>query len=224
MPKPTLQNIAPDKRDRVVREAARLFAERGYEAADMAALAERCGIAKGSLYNYFTSKDELYRYVCEDGLQRSRAAVWGGVDPSWELFRVLEHTFRAGVEFAREHPELVRLYLSVGTVGLEETVGELSAKVEGPTAERLKALLRDAAAQGRVRAEVDVPLAAWQINNAYVMLLSALVSDHFKVRLRAYLELEGRLTHARIAELCERTLAELRASLASPTPQSRRSP
>lgn len=223
MPKPTLLNIAPDKRGRVVREAARLFAERGYEAADMAALAERCGIAKGSLYNYFASKDELYRYVCQDGLQRSRAAVWGGVHPSWDLFRVLEHTFRAGVDFAREHPELVRLYLSVGTVGLEETVGELSAEVEGPTAERLKALLRAAAEQGRVRADLDVPLAAWQINNAYVMLLSALVSDHFRVRLREYLEIQGRLTHARIAELCERTLRELRASLTVPTTTSRRS-
>lgn len=221
MPKATLQNISSDKRERLLREAALLFAERGYEQADMAALADRCGIAKGSLYTYFSSKDELYRYVCRDGLERSRRAVWGGVDPSWDVFRVVAHTFEAGVAFAREHPELVRLYLSVGAVGLEELTSELSAEVEGPTAQRLKKLLEDGVQAGTVRADVDVPLAAWQINNAYVLLLASLVAEHFKIRLREYLDLRGRVTHAVASELCARTVRMIHASLVNPATQTR---
>lgn len=221
MPKQTLQNIPAEKRERVLREAAALFAERGFESADMAALAERCGISKGSIYTYFSSKDALYLHVCRDGLGRSRSAVWGGVDPSWDVFAVVAHTFRAGVAFARERPELIKLYLSVASVGLEKMAAELSDEVERPTAERWKQLLKAGIAAGSVRKDLDVPLAAWQINNAYVMLLAALVSEHFKIRLRAYLELPGRLSEKQTSVLCDRAIELIGESLRNPSPQGK---
>ncbi len=221
MPKQTLLNITAEKRERVLSEAAKLFAERGFEAGDMAALAERCGIAKGSLYTYFASKDELYLYVCRDGLARSRAAVWGTVDPSWDVFRVLEHTFHAGVAFARRHPELVALYLSVASVGLEGAAVKVSDDVERPTAERWTSLLRAGVDAGIVRADLDVPVTAWQINNAYVMLVAALVSEHFRIRLRAYLDLPRTLTAKQATALCARVIAHVAAGL-RPPPATRR--
>ena len=59
MPKDTLDKIKPAKREKLLSEAAKLFAQRGYNQADMAELATRAGVAKGSLYNYFDSKQEL---------------------------------------------------------------------------------------------------------------------------------------------------------------------
>lgn len=221
MPKQTLHKITAEKRERVLREAAKLFAERGFEAADMAALAERCGIAKGSLYTYFASKDELYRYVCRDGLARSRAAVWGGVDPAWDVLRVLEHTFRAGVDFARKHPELVALYLSVASIGLEAAAADLSDEIERPTADRWKALVRQGVDAGVLRADLDVEITAWHINNTYVMLLAALVAEHFRIRLRVYLGGSRRVTAPQAEALCERVIEQLAASLRSPRPARR---
>jgi TetR/AcrR family transcriptional repressor of nem operon len=45
--------------DRLRQAATELFAERGYDGTSMADIAERIGIAKASLYNYYSSKDEL---------------------------------------------------------------------------------------------------------------------------------------------------------------------
>jgi len=56
MPKETFSRIAEDKRERLLDEAARLFAARGFNRADMAELAHRARIAKGSLYTYLDSK------------------------------------------------------------------------------------------------------------------------------------------------------------------------
>ena len=53
------------RRDEIVEEATRLFAERGYEGASMADLAERVGIRKASLFHHFASKDVLYAAVLE---------------------------------------------------------------------------------------------------------------------------------------------------------------
>src|SRR5215467_907739 len=53
------------RRDEILDEATRLFAERGYEGASMADLAERVGLRKASLFHHFPSKDVLYAAVLE---------------------------------------------------------------------------------------------------------------------------------------------------------------
>src|ERR1700733_5318792 len=53
------------RREEILEEATRLFAERGYEGASMADLAERVGLRKASLFHHFASKDVLYAAVLE---------------------------------------------------------------------------------------------------------------------------------------------------------------
>ena len=53
------------RRDAILDEATGLFAERGYEGASMAHLAERVGLRKASLFHHFASKDLLYAAVIE---------------------------------------------------------------------------------------------------------------------------------------------------------------
>ena len=53
------------RRDLILEAATRLFAERGYEGASMADLAESVGLRKASLFHHFASKDALYNAVFE---------------------------------------------------------------------------------------------------------------------------------------------------------------
>ena len=62
------------RKDEIIAEATRLFAERGYEGASMGDLAERVGLRKASLFHHFASKDVLYTTVLGqlvDGVQRA---------------------------------------------------------------------------------------------------------------------------------------------------------
>jgi AcrR family transcriptional regulator len=206
MPKGTLDNIAPQKRERVLREAALLFAEKGYAQTDMAQLAQRAGISKGSIYTYFDSKDELFLYVCRDGLERSRNAVWGGLAEEADIHATLDHVFRRGLAFAREYPEYVTLYLAVGTAGMERFADELSRSVEKPTADALKEKLVAGIEAGTVRADLDVEHAAWLINNTYVMLAAPLASRHFQIRMTEYLGGDGTPSMPEMGRHLERTL------------------
>lgn len=206
MPNKTFDNIPPAKRERILRQAALFFAERGYVQTDMAELARRCHISKGSIYTYFDSKEALYLHVCRDGLERSRQAVWADVDPGWDIFKLVEHVFQRGVSFAGEHPEYVTLYLSFAPPGMEVFAEQLSRDVELPTAQTLKACLRAGIEAGVVRPQLDVNQAAWLINNAYVMLLAALVSRHFRTRLAVYCDVDEELTDAVIDQQTQHSI------------------
>jgi AcrR family transcriptional regulator len=49
----------------VVQDAARVFAARGYDQTSVPQLAEELGIAAGSLYHYFGSKEQLLIAICD---------------------------------------------------------------------------------------------------------------------------------------------------------------
>lgn len=65
MARPQRPLDAKPRREEILDEATRLFAERGYEGTSMGDLAERVGMRKASLFYHFASKDELYAAVLE---------------------------------------------------------------------------------------------------------------------------------------------------------------
>ncbi|MDI6874469.1 TetR/AcrR family transcriptional regulator [Candidatus Solincola sp.] len=71
-------------RQAILRAAEELFSSKGYRETTVQEIAERAGLAKGTLYLYFRSKEELYLTVCVQGvsgfgenLEKVRAAARG---------------------------------------------------------------------------------------------------------------------------------------------------
>jgi TetR/AcrR family transcriptional regulator, cholesterol catabolism regulator len=63
------------KRDRILREAATLFHERGYLQTTVDAIAERLGATKPFVYYHFASKVDLLTEICERGTGDTLAAI-----------------------------------------------------------------------------------------------------------------------------------------------------
>ncbi|MBI5514690.1 MAG: TetR/AcrR family transcriptional regulator [Deltaproteobacteria bacterium] len=81
--KPRKREDAPrpagDKRDRILRAAVKVFARKGFYASRVSEIARAAGVADGTIYLYFKSKDELLTSLFEDRmvrlLERMRAAA-----------------------------------------------------------------------------------------------------------------------------------------------------
>src|SRR5882672_4530620 len=89
------------KRDAILRAAIDVFAERGYFNAQVADVARAAGVAAGTVYLYFESKDDLLVSIFErsmrDGLASGRAAVADLRDPRERLLRLARgHLARLG--------------------------------------------------------------------------------------------------------------------------------
>ncbi len=73
-----MSTVAPT-RERLLAAAREIVEEKGYGGASVVAIAERAGLASGTLYRHFSSKEELFvelfRAVCDREVQAMRAAA-----------------------------------------------------------------------------------------------------------------------------------------------------
>ncbi len=81
------------RREIILQEAAHLFREKGYPAANLRELARRAGIQGGSIYHHFASKQEilfqLMDHTMSDMIERLTARLEGAVTPLEKLQRLV---------------------------------------------------------------------------------------------------------------------------------------
>ena len=83
---------AGDKRDAILRAAIKVFARNGYFQSQVADVARVAGVAAGTVYLYFTSKDDLLASIFErtmsDAIAEGKAALAEVADPAERLRRI----------------------------------------------------------------------------------------------------------------------------------------
>lgn len=97
------------RRDSIVAEATKLFAEKGYDGASMADLAARVGLRKASLFHHFSSKERLYAAVLERPVQSVRGAMTGAAGTQGSLDERLDALCEALVGVLGAQPYAARL-------------------------------------------------------------------------------------------------------------------
>lgn len=101
----------PSKHQRLLETAAEEFARVGFERAAVDTIAERAGVAKGTVYLYFESKAALFRAVLGE-LHRRLAEIWPGGAAASDPVEGLRVLIRSQLELADEAPDLFRCYTS----------------------------------------------------------------------------------------------------------------
>ncbi len=226
MPKSTFGKLPPEKKDRVLAAATELFAERGFHRSEMDAIASRAGISKGSLYNYFKSKDELFLHICNTGIQGFRENVWREIPPHLDIFRQVEELFQRQVPLILAHPQNFQIYLNLASSGMRRFADRYTQKGEEFGALRLKALLREGITRGIVRPDLDVSHTAFLIHSLSLIFMASLVSQHFQIRFREYLGIQGKLDETAIKKNMRSMIHFIHQLLRPPVlaiPQRRRS-
>ena len=94
-----------DKKQTIVSAALRVFARKGYRAASIQEIAEEAGVAKGSIYLHFKSKDELALAAVADVYDRVRRRMAEleadeSLTPRERFIRQLEAQLAVGADYA----------------------------------------------------------------------------------------------------------------------------
>ncbi len=99
------------RKEQIVAEATRLFAERGYEGASMGDLAERVGLRKASLFHHFPSKDVLYATVLTELMDGVKAAIVSAAMAEGSFAERLDALTDALTEVLSAQPYAARLLM-----------------------------------------------------------------------------------------------------------------
>jgi AcrR family transcriptional regulator len=97
------------RRAEIVACAIEHFARFGYAGADLDAIAGVVGCSKGTLYNYFPSKEKLFG-ACVDHVIRGLSAIVQATDNGDALAQV-ENLVRSFLDYFHSHPQYVELLM-----------------------------------------------------------------------------------------------------------------
>ncbi len=111
MPTETFFNLPSDKRQLILDLAMEEFAENDYRNASISRLVSRAGIAKGSFYQYFDDKQDLYLYLLKLATDEKTAFFRNAPppDPATGFFGMLRWMFHQGFDFEFSNPRLAQV-------------------------------------------------------------------------------------------------------------------
>jgi AcrR family transcriptional regulator len=100
------------KRERIIEAGLKLFANESYQAVTMDRVAEAAGVAKGTLYLYFQSKEDLYLGILNDGMESTARNYQASVDPQADVKVRLRRAITLISEFYDQRRDLLRLMMT----------------------------------------------------------------------------------------------------------------
>jgi AcrR family transcriptional regulator len=111
MPTQTFNNLSEDKKNRILQAAINEFSQRNVKEAYLSNIVSDAKISRGSLYQYFLNREDLYTYVF-DKLRFERSEY---VKPAFKLYkdkpfiRFFEEFYLLDSEFLLMHPSHIEL-------------------------------------------------------------------------------------------------------------------
>lgn len=137
--------------------AAEEFGEKGFHEASVSSITRRAGVALGSFYTYFDSKDALFRALVADMSEKVRTSARSALTGDMGALEVERVALTAFLHFAAEHKEIYRI------IDEAEFVDPASYREHYETiAARIADRLRAGAASGEFRDGLG-ELEAWAV-------------------------------------------------------------
>lgn len=150
--------VKEDKGELIRQAAIRVFARYGFHDATAQQIAQEAGVAVGTLYNYFKSKDDILIHIFQTEVQERLALMQEIFSNGKPIRQQLRQAMDMHVERALQNKEIMRLFLGeelhLGGV-VEEHVHQLFKEIP----RRIAGLLEAAMARGELR-KTDPLLAA----------------------------------------------------------------
>lgn len=164
MPKQTFFNLPEDKQRLIEEAAVEEFAERGYEAASITQMVSRAGIAKGSFYQYFEDKHDLFMHLVNRVMEEKRTYFKDRQPPApgMDVFASLRWMFEAGFAYAATQS---RLNQAVSRVLFGEGLfmGDMFKEARHASAQMFIEMFQRAAEHGDIDVNIDPSVAAFVV-------------------------------------------------------------
>lgn len=186
--KKTFFNLPEEKQRQVLETAIEEFSEKGYEGASINMIVSKLGIAKGSIYQYFTNKKSLFLYIFEYAVEVVRKTLKQVKSETRDapVFERIKKSLLVGVDFIEQHPSIYRIYLKMMFEREAPFRQELLQRIRLFSSEYLTSLFTEGKERGEIRKDVDVKAAVFLLDAVMDRFLQAYTVPFLESGVRIY--------------------------------------
>lgn len=216
MPKQTFFNLPEVKKQKIIDLALEEFSNYSYDKASLSRIVTKAEIAKGSMYQYFVNKRDLYMYLLEMAAQEKLAYIQKRMDFRGDFFTSLKNAILVSTKFNLENPQLVRIIVNAMGPGTEGMLQELVVKSKELTLQFFQQMMEQSLQQGKVRSDVDFRLVAHLLYGILGVGLSDYLLELLGVDVRDLLlepKLAKNLSEEKIRQTTDMVVAILKSGL-----------
>lgn len=145
----------------ILKAAIRVFSEHGFDGAKMEYIAKEAGIGKGTIYEYFQSKEQLFEEILKFSIEEYRFGLKENMDEGETIEGKILNCSRYAAEFLNNHMDIVQIAMQVNMLSKEIRV-QLIAE-HATVLKHYTEMVKVAKAKGELRADLDEELATYCI-------------------------------------------------------------
>jgi AcrR family transcriptional regulator len=221
MPTNTFFALPAARRERLVREAIVEFSEHSYSEASLSQVAQRARIPKGSFYQYFEDKLDLYRWLVTEEAPRHKREFMGAAGPARDFWIGFEILIERGMAFLVEYPRLARLTAAAADPAASVEVRGLHRAICQAGVAELRERLEQGVASGAIQnPDLDLAVATRLVAAIVGPGLTDVVLEELGAELHEVLgsdSLRRRLSSTRRRRLAHQAVLLIRGGLGSLT-------
>lgn len=179
MPKATFFNLPLEKRERITEVIIDEFSENTYETASINQIVKTAEIAKGSFYQYFEDKKDIYKMTI-DICQKEKMKYIEKINEKTRYlddFSIMRELFTAIIKFDLDNPKLSSTLNKFYKIVDLEFKDEILKDIEIDSEYEFKTILQNGIDKGRIYYNVDVELVSFLLEN-----ISINVKEYFKIK------------------------------------------
>ncbi|WP_373000039.1 TetR/AcrR family transcriptional regulator [Lutispora sp.] len=157
MPQETFFNLPDDKRSLIISAAMDEFSKADYNTASVNQICNKSNIAKGSFYQYFADKLDLYVYIMTLAIEE-KIKFFSSVIAEFHTLSLLEQfrlLFLKGVEFAKKYPQYAALGEQFTKENDESVKSAVIKEGEKQSESLFLQMIDNAKAKGEIDSRVD---------------------------------------------------------------------
>ena len=167
---------AQESRKRILESAREIFFRDGFEAANLDEVAQRAGVAKGTIYRHFESKAELYVAVLAENADVFVDRLRQTIDPSLPADAQIRRTGFFYFKHYTENREYFRIFWALEN---QRLIGELPNALVRTVTDVWKRCLRILAdvIESGVQEGIFLPCDPWEIANIFWIVANGLIQS-----------------------------------------------
>jgi len=167
MPKDTFLNLPSDKQNHLIETAVDEFYLNGFNGFSITSYVKKAGIAKGSFYQYFEGKNDLFRMIMDKQSQK-KIMLFNEMLQNFKeesFYVILKILYRVSLRFYKEQPKLA----SIGESFEKNADLNLKEEIFGEHVNQsnsfLHSLVFKGIQSGEIRSDIDIEFAVHLVTN-----------------------------------------------------------